>query len=118
MRVATTAGLTVLIHFAVGAAAQRTAMATRYCEDINNDITIVGETRYNTTSGNDSCYANAYGDGGDELSFTSNITLAGASTSATNLRFFAYAHHLDFIGSDCSNVTFQMVMKYSSTGFS
>src|SRR5688572_20714232 len=107
----------ILAQLAAAGVAERAARATNYCEDINNDITIVGEIRYRTDTGSDACYANAYGDGGDELSIPGNIPLAGAFTSATNLRFHAYAHHLDFTTSDCSNVTFQMTMKYSSTGY-
>jgi hypothetical protein len=89
------------------------ALGTRYCENINNQTVIVGEARYFTLGGSDVCYANAYWDGGDELSLGGDV--GGASTAASNLGFKATTHTLDDTTEDCSVVTYSLSHRRSNT---
>lgn len=83
------------------------------CENLYTNTVSVGEMRYHTTSGTDDCYANAYWDGGDELSLASTWQ-PGALTGTNYAYFRAAAIHQDVHGSDCSNVLFTMRLRDTS----
>jgi len=86
------------------------------CEDINGDLIMVGEGRFETKAGADESYANVYWGGStDELDLEDDGTIGGANTAATNLNFGAQAHHEDFTGSDCNTVTFSLQLERSDT---
>lgn len=84
----------------------RESAATVVCEDLAGDSVLIGEMRYTTTSGTDTCYANAYWDIGDELTLSCNVHMPGALQGSDVAYFRAMAAHVDETGSDCSNVLF------------
>ena len=91
------------------------ADATEYCENISGNTIVVGEARYATTQGDDECYANAFSDGGEELSLGVGSPIGGANSASTSLGFWAYVFSSDNHLSDCSTVTYTVTHRRSST---
>lgn len=89
------------------------AVGTDFCENLNSQITIIGEARYLTINQTDECYANVYWDGGDELSLSGFP--GGASTAATNLGFHATTHTVDVATQDCTDLTYDLTFRRSNS---
>lgn len=88
------------------------AGAVDYCEDINGNTIVVGEARYTVGASSQSCYANDYWDGGDELGMPLGAVLGGADPeNATDLGFYSYVFIDDETTQDCASVTFELELK-------
>lgn len=81
------------------------------CEDLAGDRIVIGEMRYHTAPGTNSCYANSYWDGGaEELSLPCGGQPGGLS-GANSVTLQAYAYHLDNTVSKGSNAVFSMLIR-------
>jgi hypothetical protein len=86
------------------------------CEDLAGDRIVIGEMRYHTASGTDTCFANSYWDGGQELALPCGGQPGGLA-GANSVTLEAYAYHMDNTGNDSSDVLFTMqVRKVTSCG--
>ena len=105
----------MILSIAIPFSLARPSEGSALCEDIDHDIVMVGESRYEVLAGTDEGYANAYADGGNELSIGASSTIGGANTSADSLGFMEYAFLTDSTGSDCVYVTFEHWLSWSNS---
>lgn len=86
------------------------------CQDLDGEVQLLGEARYATVDGTDTCWANLYPGGGSELTLPQYVVIGGAANSEdTELYFKVYAIHRDEADSDGGTAQFSFRVYYANS---